>query len=336
LIKQATKALKPHSRTAIGRLTHHLESLPDLLVVDLTIQCKTQDNDASDRWESVKGRKVRDLAAREWLEMLPIEFSVKRLASVKTGAGVSGARVDARVAFRVNNAKHKQRIERNLKLSKVPRALQPTRKIEKGGKMSHTVYYQAVVNDTDEAYQQSILRILQSASRQPDLLRDAVIGAVDARLPSSIEQPSTSKPMKFRLRLRTQASVDFKEKLINLDFDLVPCIKEMPACELLLGLLGTDQLNASLVETNLTSLRYTLCGLHARCTYKPCPKSTEDRANIQLLETNDKSGREIQIQDVQLQSVPVFKTETNKMGVKVEDYFSNGKAIFSLDLVDDY
>lgn len=324
--RQAFKALKPHSRTAIGRISYPLSKVPQVAVLDLAIQYKKSDENGADVREPVRRRKFLKLAVSEWLKTLPIEDSDKGLASIKIGieAKVENTRIEARIAFPVKSQNHKERIINAI--DKNESALMSIGAPTKGGESKGTIYCKATVNDEARVGDQCILHILQGVSRKPDLLRrfqaDKV---VDSRLPDVPEQGNASESSVFELRLRTQPSFDPNDKFVHLDFDLVPCLPEISASDLLVKLFGTDKPNEDVIEKNLIALRYTLRGLHARCTYKPDVRITENRAKIRTLTTDDKSGRGFQIQDVQLHSVPTFELGDEKVRMSVKDYFGDGK-----------
>lgn len=320
--RKAIKALKPHSRKAIGRLAYRLDKIPDLLVVDLTLRYKTRDQDGADSWESVKGHSLRRAPVTEWLDSLPIAKPDRLLASIKIGAKLDKDRVDARIAFPVIDNAHRQRIAQRIEQG--PKILGVTEFRIQGDKVQQIMYCQALINHKAGVREQSIVRILQTVARLPEHLKDFNMWmAVDARLPGFKEQNEPGHTPMFDIRLHAQPSVDFCEMVVNIDFDLVPCLPAMSATELLVKLLNTEEPTAELVKKNLTALQYTLCGLRARCAYKPEHKHTEDRANLRFLDKSDRTGREIQIQDVQPHDIPEFELGDNKKKIKVEDYFSN-------------
>lgn len=230
--------------------------------------------------------------------------------------------MDARVIFPVGHNKHRDEIARAISLDK--EALQSTKKRAKGGKVQETVYCKADINEATRVHEHSIAYLLQVASRQPELLKDySMDRMVDAHLPNvkapKEKKEEQEKPGTFDIRLRTQPSIDCQKSLIHVEFDLVPCLPELSANQLLVRLFGTDKPTAELIEENLTALQYTLCGLRARCMYKPGKKHADNRASSTILAKGDKSGREIQIQDVQPHNVPEFELGNEKIKTKVVD-----------------
>lgn len=318
----ASKTSKPQPRTAIGRLSYEFDNLPSLFIIDLKIQ-----KSADIRSASIGGHKILKVVVEKWLAEAGLANWARR-ASIKYSAGPKKARVSARTAIRFDNSTELEGLRPRIK--NVPKHMKLyIEKVSKDGvRTDFSVHCRVndIKDETDEvAYRESLTHLLREASRQSGYLsnypQDPKI--VSSCLPGSVDEASHGSW--FRVNVRMEPRVDVEERLIYIDFDLVPVISETSAENLLHKLLGTSAPTGKIVEKNLPTLQHTLRGLRARLIYKPLPRTSANRANIQIL-SEEQVDREIQIQDVKLHGDPTFVMGEAEDGVAIraEDYFSEG------------
>ncbi|KAJ4406977.1 hypothetical protein N0V91_004143 [Didymella pomorum] len=125
--KEAIEALKPGSRTLIGRLSYKLNSRPKLSKADLAIQ--SQDSDSS--WKEVRSHKLRHFAVKKWLKQAYLTNT--GLPPVQIGANLSGSRLDAKVSFCLEDEEEKTKLRKAI-LDSSNRTIKETFKMTKGGR----------------------------------------------------------------------------------------------------------------------------------------------------------------------------------------------------------
>mgnify|MGYP004502674505 CR=1 FL=1 len=350
------KSSKPHSKTALGRLTYELGDNPSIYHANLTVGMSSTDDD--DRWVAVESHKLKRQIVTKWLESSETQ-PIKHLIST-----------DIKTEFKTDEPrKPKMNVTGSSKVD-----------LE-----SEKTFCRIFVPVLDQAHSGFIKRTLQDAptiffglnsrsqnsdgtitsrnarclvqeggypaakTRQiPSLLRDSprtfqdppakTKYSVDARLH---ECSSDSKKKKmgssFALYTRIQPSIDVPAKKLHLDFNLVPCAETKPVYDVLSDLVGIEKPSLELISQNIKAIARSLRGMYVRCIYTPSGNTEKGFAKERILAKNQMHiYHRFRLNDIAMLSendsftIDITKTET--LNIPTRQYFKDGKWILISDM----
>jgi hypothetical protein len=314
---EVVKVDKPHSKTAIGRVSQKVKTLPLIHTVEFELTIGG---------ELVKGRKLRRDAAELWLKEHKAE-SFQQLA-VEAG-GQLGV---VRVLLHIKDEQERQSVQRKLD------GLDNTQSItmpKKGSGEEKVIHFKIKVPEVPagDTHKTSLRPLLREMRGQLELLPLTTSSShiFDPLLPGCFRSSSSSQPSDYVLYLRNQLSADFTRKEIITEFDAIPCAPGKPLYEVVLDMVGQikqDPSHVEVIQDWLPKIRQSLLGMHVRCLYTPGKRAQEAKI---LTQTNVGQGRCFQIRDIQTSDAANDKFDIGKLSYRTYGYFKDSKfSVFSL------
>lgn len=309
----------PRSKTSIGRLNYSLTDTPKLLVVVLVVESETPNVVTVEKeqvWEPFHPAysKLRRKVAVEYMRAAGQRFDMLYVPRDVNEYGWSGI---VHAIIRIRDEKHRAAVKESLKVG-ISRKSCHTRGL---GGVARRLQTRCTVRGFLEDDTTGIRALLHIAARKPGFLRPLTgyPRAVDARFQDTAPNTSTA----FPLYVQVHPHVDSKN--IDLDFELVSCIPTLSGPGLLSSMLCVNEPNVEDIAKCFKRFKRMLCGMNARCLYKPEGRSAAGRAKVKLLMSDDTTGRAFQIKDVMLPGDPGTSFEIDGVSRSIYDYFKDGK-----------
>ncbi|KAF9694065.1 hypothetical protein EKO04_007911 [Ascochyta lentis] len=317
--KKIVKCPKPHSKTALGRLTYALGDRSGLYQTNLTVEVSSN----NESWTKIEKHKLKRQVIDRWLEakeLQPLKGTIFTETKSESKSNI------CRIFIQVCNKAHAETVKEILRKASVAMTDFDLKTYNKDGSFSPkaarcTVQEGSYIEATDR----EVLAILR---RSPHILRE-IPGeprrAVDPRL-LECSNPHDKAAVKFALHTRIQPSIDIRDRKLHLDFDLVLCAPAKPVHKILSDLLGVAEPGPELVAKNIEAIARTLRGIYVRCIYAPKGKTHEGLAKAQMLRADEKQlGRRFRIKDIAIlskdETFETNVTKTKKIDISVRDYF---------------
>jgi hypothetical protein len=312
---------KPHSKTAIGRVSQKVENLPLILTVELETKIDG---------ELVKSHTLRREAARLWLENNQAESFRELAIDVGSQLGV------VRLLLHTKDEEERKSVEGKLDGLKEQSITMPKKATAQSSGKDKTIDFKitAPQGSNDKTYERSLRFLLRDMSTKAGQLKSLprTISSshnFDPLLPGFVRSLASSQPLDYHLYLRHQPSADFSREEIMTDFDVVPCAPGKPLYEFVLDLVGQTalgSLNASVIDQWLPKMKHILLGMHVRCIYVPGKRTGNGQEKAKLLGPGEISqGRRFQIRDVQAHDIANDEFDIGNRKYDTYDYFTKSK-----------
>jgi hypothetical protein len=316
---------KPHSKTAIGRLTQKVKKLPLLHVAELALELRTAMS-----WAPVTSRKLMRRVVSQLLEKQLVEY--RQSTSVDYSRDID----NARLIIRIPDEAKKVIVKGRLNLLDGTLIKVGDEKLMKDGiELTVRCKIRDPSGDQEVIYEQSLNFLLRQTFKE--------LGS-DIPLPSTQYEANLFDPLllgcnraatwflpsDYKLYVRSLPSIDVKGQQLMMDLDVIPCVPAKPLYDVLIDMTGQTGVAAPDAEVTtkwLPEIKRSLLGMHVRCGYIPSVKTQNSRDKARILRPEELlEGRRFQIRDLSMSS----DVETFNSGAKtytVYEYFQNGKSI---------
>jgi hypothetical protein len=322
---EVLKIAKPHSKTAIGRLTQKVKELPLLHVADLAVELGTATS-----WASVTSRKLMRKVVSHLLERQFVEY--RQSTSVDYSRGIG----NARLIICIPDETKKVIVKGKLNLLDGTLVKIGDEKVVKDGvELTIRCKIRDPSGDQKVIYEQSLKFLLRQTFKElgsdiplPSTQYEANL--FDPLLQGCNRATTWSLPSDYKLCVRSLPSIDFEGQQLLIDLDVIPCVPAKSLHDVLLDMTGQTGVTTSDADVTtkwLPGIKRSLLGVQVRCGYIPGAKTQNNLAKARILGPEELlEGRRFQIQDFSMSS----DVETFNIGAKtytVYEYFHNGKFI---------